>query len=145
MRNMKDYIQFDTLAAWRELWLYLNSLMNGRKIPVFIKYSVGEDILRDFMKVGQKLDLSNKVKNSRPSRAKQLAYEASDLYDHVKFAIDQLIDSGYIRNEPEKALSPSPTNKHKIYENKQREHLSRLREDFGNKLGGWLRSFHPAG
>lgn len=146
---MKDQIQFDTLAAWRELWLYMNVLMNGTKLPTYIKYSIGEDILKDMLKIGQKLDLSNKIRNTRPSRAKQLAFDASDIYDQVKFALDQLIDSGYIKDNPDGALPDNSRGKAsqplKPQENRQRERLSYLRADFGGKLGGWLKSFHPAG
>ena len=134
---MKDS-ESPTLNAWREAWLYLNTLMRGNKIPNFIKYSIGEDVLRDMLQVGKRIDRAHRLINSKPYKSKQLVLEASELYDDVKFEVNQIIDAGYLPSE-------SADNGGKIMPDRSREHLSKLMDNFGRWLGGWLKNIQSAG
>ena len=135
---MQSNEESDTMAAWREAWLYLNLLMKGSKLPTYIKYSVGEDLLRDMMGVGKRLDLANRIGKQRPYKARELVQQASDLYDQVKFQVNQITDAGYIpssREEEKDMLLPK----------RSREHLSKLMDSFGRYLGVWLKNVQTVG
>ena len=129
-----------TLNAWREAWIYLCYLMGrSSKIPTPIKYSVGEDLLKDMLRVGQLIDKAHILVNTKPYKSKQLVMEASDLYDTVKFTVNQLIDAKIPSTETENA------DQYVIMSSKSREHLSKLMYNFGGWLGGWLKNIQPAG
>lgn len=122
-----------TLNAWREAWIYLCFLMGrGSKLPTQIKYSVGEDVIRDMIRVGQHIEKAHILVNTKPYKSKQHVMEASDLYDTVKFTVNQLIDARIPSTEAENAGQY-------ILSDKTREHLSKLMYNFGCRLGGWLK------
>lgn len=134
---MKDP-ESPTLNAWRETWLYLCDLMRGSKLPNYIKYSVGEDILRDMMRVGQHINKAHMLINSKPYESRKHVYQASDIYDDVKFAVNQLVDAKHPATNVDNPGSP-------MLPDRTREYLSKLMDNFGRWLGGWLKNIQSAG
>jgi hypothetical protein len=113
---------FDALAAFEELWRYIVCLMEGRRLPSWLKYSIGEKVISELTEVGSKLKMAN-YSHSDYTRHR-LATEADSLYQKVKYELSLLLGG-------------------KRFDG-QRGHVAELEAKFGGMLNRWINS-KPSG
>lgn len=106
----------DALTKFSELWEYSLIVIGSKDIPNYLRYSIGEEILKELKQVGYLIDFANK-QSKQYDRIKS-ARDADRLFQQVKFDFNLLLYH--------KALA------------KRRGHLYELESELGKMLGGWL-------
>jgi len=108
--------RLDVLTKFYELWDYALIVVSGKNVPNYLRYSVGEEILKELKTVGWNLKYSNIPTITNFARIKSVK-DADESFQQVKFDFDLLM--AY------KNISQS------------REHLYTIEAEFGKMLGGW--------
>ncbi len=106
----------DALTKFKELWGYSLIIIGSKDLPNYLRYSIGEEILKELKLVGYLIDHANK-QGKQYERVKS-AREADRLFQQVKFDFELLLYH--------KAIA------------KKRGHLYTLTAELGRMLGGWL-------
>lgn len=106
----------DALTKFHELWAYSLVILGGNDVPNYLRYSIGEEILKELKQIGYLIDYANK-QTKHYDRIKS-AREADRIFQQVKFDFNLMLYH--------KALA------------KRRGHLYELEAELGKMLGGWL-------
>ena len=109
------------LAKLEDLYKYMQNALLGRKVPVVLKYSVGETILKSLAEIGGDIAAANSMKQwkSTEYKAKQLIAKAQEEFLKTEFMIRLFISDDRIEIK--------------------REHVFRLETELKNTLGGWAK------
>lgn len=110
--------RLDVLTAFGELWDYALVIISGKNMPNYLRYSIGEEIVKELKLAGWYVKQANLSHN--PSFRKSLMIKADQIFQQVKFDFDLVLHCS--------ALS------------QRRMHLYKLEARFGRLLGGWLNS-----